>query len=148
MFFLVRFLRSAWSKDYNSDSKLLPISEYVAFLASRNFCRLLVTFANSLDPEQDWQNVGFDLDPTLIVFHKEKIEKKASRGQKHGKITQLIWVHHVHSIGNSNCLRNWNLLNIFSNVLSTDLYALVVVFWKIIWYIDRWIMKEGMVQIK
>ena len=34
------------------------------------WCCLLVTFANSLDPDQDRQNVGPDLD-TLIVFLKE-----------------------------------------------------------------------------
>ena len=28
------------------------------FLASGNFCRLLITFANSLDPDQDRQNLG------------------------------------------------------------------------------------------
>ena len=36
--------------------------------------RLLISFANSLDPDQDRQNVGPDLDPnglTLIVFLKE-----------------------------------------------------------------------------
>ena len=27
------------------------------------FCRLLITFANSLDPDQAPQNVGPDLDP-------------------------------------------------------------------------------------
>ena len=36
---------------------------------------LLITFANSLDPDQDRQNVGPDLDPklfnTLIVFMKD-----------------------------------------------------------------------------
>ena len=46
-----------------------------------NFCRLLMNFANSLDPDQDPQNVGPDLDPncfTLIVFLKEFL-KKVSR---------------------------------------------------------------------
>ena len=27
-----------------------------------DFCRLLITFANSVDPDQDWQNVSPDLD--------------------------------------------------------------------------------------
>ena len=38
------------------------------------WCRLLITFANSLDPGQARQNVGPDLDPnclTLMVFLKE-----------------------------------------------------------------------------
>ena len=37
-------------------------------------CHLLITFANSLDPDQDRKNVSPDLDPnrlTLIVFLKE-----------------------------------------------------------------------------
>ena len=45
-----------------------------SFLARGGFCRLLVTFENSLDPYQDRQNVRFDLDPkrlTLIVFLEE-----------------------------------------------------------------------------
>ena len=41
---------------------------------SGDFCRLLVTFANSFEPDQDQQTVGPDLDPnrfdTLIVSMK------------------------------------------------------------------------------
>ena len=55
-------------------------------------CRLLITFANSLDPDLALQNVQPDLDPiclTLIVFLKEFFEKvdfeKISRQQKRGK---------------------------------------------------------------
>ena len=33
------------------------------FLASGYFCRLLISFANSLDPDQDRQNVGPELYP-------------------------------------------------------------------------------------
>ena len=33
------------------------------FLASGYFCHLLIIFANSLDPDQDRQYVGPDLDP-------------------------------------------------------------------------------------
>ena len=39
-----------------------------------DFCRLLITFANSLDPDQARQNVGPDLDLnclTVMVFLKE-----------------------------------------------------------------------------
>ena len=32
------------------------------FFACGDFCHLLITFANSLDPNQDWQKVGPDLD--------------------------------------------------------------------------------------
>ena len=34
-------------------------------LASGDFCRLLITFANNLDPDQDRQNVGPDLNPNV-----------------------------------------------------------------------------------
>ena len=35
--------------------------------ASGNFCHLLITFANSLDPDQARQNVGPDLDPNCLT---------------------------------------------------------------------------------
>ena len=47
--------------------------------ASDIFCRLLITFANSLDPDQARQNVGPDLDPnflTLMIFLKIIFLKK------------------------------------------------------------------------
>ena len=37
-------------------------------LASGDFCRLLITFANSLDPDQDKQSVGPDLDPKRLTL--------------------------------------------------------------------------------
>ena len=54
---------------------------------------LLITFANSLDPDQARQNVGPDLDPnclTLMVFLKEffekdDFEKKYQQMSKHMK---------------------------------------------------------------
>ena len=44
-----------------------------------DFCCRLITFANSLDPDQDGQNVGPDLDPsrlTLAEFFEKLILKK------------------------------------------------------------------------
>ena len=38
------------------------------FLASGDFCCLLITFANSLDPDQDRQDVGPDLDPNCLTL--------------------------------------------------------------------------------
>ena len=35
--------------------------------ASRDFCHLLITFANSSDPDQDGQNFGPDLGPNLLT---------------------------------------------------------------------------------
>ena len=39
-----------------------------SFLASSDFCCVVLTFANILDPDQDWQNVLFgpDLDPNCL----------------------------------------------------------------------------------
>ena len=60
-------------------------------------CRLLITFANSLDPDQAQQNVGPDLDPncfdTLMVFLKGFCEKvnfktKSTDDKESCKITQ------------------------------------------------------------
>ena len=53
-------------------------------------CRLLITFANSLDPDQARQNVGPDLDQNCLTlwsyswknFSKKLILKKISRRQK------------------------------------------------------------------
>ena len=39
-----------------------------SFLASSDFCRLPISFANNLDPYQDRQNVGPDLDPTCLTL--------------------------------------------------------------------------------
>ena len=38
-----------------------------SFLASGDFCHLLIIFANSLDPDQDQQNVGPDLDQNCLT---------------------------------------------------------------------------------
>ena len=44
------------------------ISVLHSFLASDNFCCLVITFANSLDPDQDRQNVGPDLDQNSLTL--------------------------------------------------------------------------------
>ena len=52
---------------------------FVKFFLPVLSCRLLITFANSLDPNQAQQFVGPDLDPnclTLMVFLKDIFEKK------------------------------------------------------------------------
>ena len=47
------------------------------------FCRLLITFANSLDSDQDRQKVWSDLDSNcLTYFEKKKIEKKIQQQKK------------------------------------------------------------------
>ena len=42
-----------------------------SFLDSGDFCHLLITFANNLDPDLDRQNVGPDLDPNCLTLHSE-----------------------------------------------------------------------------
>ena len=39
----------------------------ISSLASGHFCRLLITFAISLDPDQDRQHVGPDIDPNCLT---------------------------------------------------------------------------------
>ena len=41
-------------------------SAFNSLPASGNFCHLLITFANSLDPDQARQNVEPDLDPNCL----------------------------------------------------------------------------------
>ena len=44
-------------------------SQYInSFSASGDFCLLLITFANSLDPDQAGQNVRPDLDPNCLTL--------------------------------------------------------------------------------
>ena len=44
------------------------LDHFKSFLASGDFCCLLITFANRLDPVQDRQNVGPDLDPNGLTL--------------------------------------------------------------------------------
>ena len=39
-----------------------------SFIASNDFCLLLITFANSLDLDQDRQNVCHDLNPDFLTL--------------------------------------------------------------------------------
>ena len=41
---------------------------FSSILVSGNICRPLITFANSLDPDQDQQNFGPDLDPNGLTL--------------------------------------------------------------------------------
>ena len=43
--------------------KVLPL-----YLPVTTFCCLPITFANSLDPDQDQQNIGPDLDPNCLTL--------------------------------------------------------------------------------
>ena len=47
----------------------LVVNHFVnSSLASGHFCHLLLTIGNSLDPDQDRQNVGPDLDPNCLTL--------------------------------------------------------------------------------
>ena len=48
--------------------KIIYTSSAESKLASSDFCRLLITFTNSLDPDQDRQNVGPDLDSNCLTL--------------------------------------------------------------------------------
>ena len=63
------------SKGNQPDDTSRPRVTGNSFPAVGNFCGLLITFPNSLDPDQTQQNVGPALDPiflTLVTFLKEK----------------------------------------------------------------------------
>ena len=72
--------------------------QFNSFPACGDFCRLLITFANSLDPDQAWQNVGPDLDPNCLtlwlycwkIFLKKLILKRNPHATKTCK-TSLQW---------------------------------------------------------
>ena len=48
--------------------QLFVMSKFNSFLASGEFCNLLIIFTNSLEPDQDRQNVGPDLDPNCLTL--------------------------------------------------------------------------------
>ena len=39
-----------------------------------DFCCLLMTIINSLDPDQDWQNNGPDLGTLIVFLNSEKVD--------------------------------------------------------------------------
>ena len=96
----VNYYLITWHKRQFEQHSFTTVSRKVklfnSFPASDDFCRLLITFANSLDPDQDLQNVGPDLNPTcltfLILFLKENLEikfiEKSTDDSKNMKNTQ------------------------------------------------------------
>ena len=48
------------------DRDAINVCKDVLTLSGGNFFRLLTAFANSLDPDQDRQSVGPDLDPNCL----------------------------------------------------------------------------------
>ena len=107
---------------------LLQCFDFNSFLASDKFCCLLITFVNSLDPDQNWQNFGAYQNPSCLILWcyscknilKKAMLKNICRRQNHEKLpsmqrvnrwflTQyginLIWVHT--SIDTSNYNSRW-----------------------------------------
>ena len=73
---------------------MLPVKDKASFfinsfLASGKFCQLLITFVNSLDPDQDWHHVGPDLNPNHLTLEKINLKKTQ---QMTTKITQLALI--------------------------------------------------------
>ena len=56
-------------------TRILKDVNFSSFLARGDFCRLLMTIANSLNPDQDQQNVGPDLGPNRLTLLRKKMEK-------------------------------------------------------------------------
>ena len=60
--------RQAWANTQMENVYCLPVSQHFnSFPTSGDFSRLMITFANSLDPDQVRQNVGPDLDPNCLT---------------------------------------------------------------------------------
>ena len=57
-----------------------------SFLASGDFCHLLITFANILDPDEDSQNVGPDLDPNRLIVLMKFFFKVSRQQQNHERL--------------------------------------------------------------
>ena len=47
--------------------EISTIDVFNFFHASRDLCLLMIIFANALDPDQNQQNVGPDLDPNRLT---------------------------------------------------------------------------------
>ena len=66
-------------------NELKELDKLNSFPASGEFCRLLLTFADSLGPDQAGQNIWPDLDPnclTLMVFLKDFLKKLIKKKKK------------------------------------------------------------------
>ena len=65
--------------NHNSEMIIFPLPKpiSISFFARGNFCCRLITFANSLDPDQDRQNVGPDLGPKC--FDTDGVPKRFFR---------------------------------------------------------------------
>ena len=79
-----------------------PNSSTSSLLAFGDFCHLLLTLANCLNPDQDRQNVGPDQNPNsltcdLIVFLNDFFFKNGF--EKSQQMTKNTITQHANSIG-------------------------------------------------
>ena len=71
--FVVANILAKWKKlepneiDFSQGCSQKVVSRSCSLPASGDYCHLLITFANSLDPDQARQNVGPDLDPNCLT---------------------------------------------------------------------------------
>ena len=70
---LIFFIKYSLEEHIWSTSNDYP---YLSLPPRSNFCHLLCTFANSLDPDQDWQNVWPCLDPSCLHADEKNWFKK------------------------------------------------------------------------
>ena len=63
---VIRCLQYSKEELLSGKGKILTVS--VLTLCLSNCCRLLINFANSLDPDQARQNVGPDQDPNCFTL--------------------------------------------------------------------------------
>ena len=57
------YFESDWQNE-----RVIWSTDFLDYSISISFCRLLITFANSLDPDQNRQNVGSALEPNLLTL--------------------------------------------------------------------------------
>ena len=62
-------------QNWQDQSQITLAEWFNYFLASLHFCHLLITLANSLDPGQDLQNIGPDLN-TFSIWHSESVPER------------------------------------------------------------------------
>ena len=102
---------------------LLPVLSPLkvnSFPAVGDFCLLLINFANSLDPDQAWQNVGPDLDPNCLtlwwyswkIFLKKLILKKFTDDKK-AELPSLQRVNLLNLYPSLGIFSSWQIHDIF-----------------------------------
>ena len=99
-----RFCQDLFSCHFAGRSRMIPLisdGTINSFPASGDFCRLLITFANSLNPDKARQNGRSEskLFDTLMVFlkdflkkvnyKKKKKKKKSTDDKKHTKLPSM-----------------------------------------------------------